>query len=167
VRTNFDSMLTAELLDEASSSYVRQYLFKRYGRWLMVACIVNAAGFSLALWLGAMHGPEIAVFGLVVLFGPAYLLSAYFFYPRSIAKRLKQRFLPITRYSVTSTAVEVTTKAGNLSRPWPRLKPVLEFPSFFILCFSPLLFFFIVVPKIALTSEALSILNERCARHVA
>jgi hypothetical protein len=158
----FDVPFTAELIDDAATSFVRQYLFKRYGRWLMLACVINAIGFALAVWLGGNEPLVIAWLGVVALVGPAYLIFAYFFYPARFATRLKPRFLPTAHFSLSSEVFGIRTQAGIASLPWSRVKSVLHFPSYFILVLSP--FAFCVLPKVGLPSEACEILLQRNAR---
>jgi len=160
----FEAPFTAEVIDHAATAFVRQYLFRKYGRWLVLACVVNAVGFFLALWLGANDPLVLAWVGAIVVLGPLYLVFVYVTYPGKFAARLKKLFLPSAHFSVSSESFGVRTSAGSATIPWSRVKSVLEFPSYLILVFSP--FAFSVLPKAALPPEAYQILREKSSSRV-
>lgn len=162
---DFDSLFTAELIDDAATSFVRHYLLARYGLLFVLACIINAAGFALSLWLRGSGASGAAWMltqlfdGAVVILGPIYLAYVYFGYPRKFAARLKQRLLPTTHFSLSPEAFGVRTRQGSIIVPWARVKSILEFPSYFLLVLTP--FAFTVIPKIGLPPEAFTDLEER------
>ena len=104
----FDAEYSPELIELAARTF-RDYLLKRYGPWLIAACIVNAVGLALSLWLGAKTDAILAGVVFIVVLGPVWLLYKYFVGPTQYAARLK-RFLPSHgRVSVGSEAVSLVT----------------------------------------------------------
>jgi hypothetical protein len=116
----FDSAFTSDLIDAASVSFVRGYLFRRYGRWLIAACLINAVGFGLVLWLGGNDGLVLAFITMIVVVGPAYLALFYFSYPRRFAERMKQRLMPRALAQASILAVPYS------NRSWARRSVLLE-----------------------------------------
>jgi hypothetical protein len=157
----FDSVFTTDLIDEASISFVRGYLFHRYGRLLIAACLINAVGFAFALWLGATDALLMAFVAFIVVMGPVYFASFYFFYPRRFAERLKKYLMPSAHFSLDASALSISTKKGSGTVPWSAVKAVLKYPAYFILVLSPIAFS--VIPKAGLPIDARRFLGEKGA----
>jgi len=161
---DFDSPFAPELLDQASTDFVRGFLFKRYGAWLVVACVVNLIGFALVLWLGGANAASMVFLAGIAVLGPVYLFWTYHFQSARIATRLKQYWVPAAHFSLGESAFSVTTSGGSASVPWSRVKALLEFPAYFMLVFSP--FAFIVLPKASLPEEGYKVVREKAAHAV-
>ena len=155
----FASAFTTDLIDAASVSFVRGYLFRRYGRWLIAACLINAVGFGLVLWLGGNDGLVLSFIALIVVMGPAYLALFYFFYPRRIADRMKQRLMPRAHFSFNESMFGFTNDVGTGAMAWSGVKAVVDHPTYFLLVFSPIAFS--VIPKAGMPVDALRLLEAK------
>lgn len=155
----FDAAFTPDLIDAASVSFVRGYLFRRYGRWLIAACVINAVGFGLVLWLGGNDGFVLAFIALIVVVGPAYFAFFYFSYPRRFAERTKQRLLPSVRFSFGESTFGFTNSAGTGTLAWSGVQAVLDYSEYFLLVLSPIAF--AVIPKAGMPVEALRLLEAK------
>ena len=155
----FDAAFTPNLIDAASVSFVRGYLFRRYGRWLIAACLINAVGFGLVLWLGGNDILVLAFIAMIVVIGPAYLALFYFSYPRRFAERMKQRVMPRTHYSFSESVFGFTNNTGTGTVAWSDVKAVLDHSAYFLLVFSPIAF--AVIPKVGMPVDALRLLEAK------
>ena len=162
-RIEFKPEYTPALLISSATALVRGYLFASYGKWLVVACVINAAGFTLGLWAGA-RGVPVWVVGAIALLGPLWLANFYFRYPARFASRASGAGL-VTRIALTPEKIELTTKDGSASFSWSRFKAVVEAPTAFLLVLSP--FAFLPLPKQGMPQEAISALTARKSRNVA
>jgi hypothetical protein len=147
----------------AATSFVRGYLFATYGKWLVLACAINAIGFSLVLWLGA-RGMAVWLLGAIALLAPVWLADFYFRRPAKIAARAG-RTEPATRIALTPEDIEVTTRSGSASLSWSKVRAVVEAPSAFLLVLSP--FAFLALPKGGMSQEAIALLEGRKSSNVA
>jgi len=161
----FEVTYTADIIDRAAESFVRRYLFARYGRRLALACIINAVGLSLAFWLGGNEPVVLSLLAAIVVLGPLWLFVFYWAYPQRFARRLKERLLPTAHFTISSQCVRVRTSAGSASVPWSRVQAVLEFPAYVIVVFAPLVFS--VLPSAGLPPEALEVLRTKGLARVA
>jgi YcxB-like protein len=153
----FDAEYSPELIRQAARTF-RDYLFKRYGPWLVAACIVNAIGLALSLRLGAETGAALTMVVFVVVLGPVWLLYEYFIGPSRYAARLK-RVLPASgRMSVGSESVSLVVRGQEAAIPWSMVKVVVETHALFLLVLSPFAFAF--VPKTGLPVEAYETLQS-------
>src|SRR4051812_475656 len=110
----FDAEYSPELIEQAARTF-RDYLFKRYGPWLVAACIVNAIGLALSLLLGAKPNAVLAGVAFIVLLSPVWLLYQYFIRPSQYAARLK-RVLPMHgRISISAEAVSLVVRGQEAS----------------------------------------------------
>lgn len=161
----FEAQYTSELIERAALAFVRQYLFRRYGRWLLLACIINAAGLALALGLGFRE--PAAVIGLIaiIVLGPLYLALVYLTYPAKFSGRLKQVLLPSAHFSMSVEKLQVRTNAGTVEVPWPGPGSLLERESFSLLALSPLAF--VIFPTASLPPSGRAILQRQGSARVA
>src|SRR5690349_4486459 len=83
----------AELLEAAARCFIKRY-FRGQGRWLLVACVVNAIGFAAGLALGANDSFSIAVMAFVVVIGPLYCAYLFALFPRRYAARAARLLVP-------------------------------------------------------------------------
>ena len=159
----FEAQFTPELLDEGARAFVRQFLARRYGVWLGVACLINLAGFTLALSLGA-SGPMLWFVGVVAIAGPAYLAWAYAFYSKRISERMQPHWLPLAHFTIGESELGVRTTSGTVSIPWVRVRAWLESASCIVLVLSP--FAFVILPKSALSAQAHKTVSAKVPRYV-
>lgn len=139
----FDVVYSQEIAADAAHSF-RDYRFKRYGRLMIAACIVNAIGLSTALWFGAQPRAVSTLFLYVLVIGsPMWLLYEHFVWPRRHVSRLLRLLPSPNRVSIGTESVSVTTQRGEAAIPWSRVKRVVETQSAFLLVLSPFLFLFI------------------------
>ena len=162
-RIEFEPEYTSAVLSSASTAFVRGYLFATYGKWLILACIINAAGFALVLWLGVRDISAWSV-GALALLGPVWLAHFYFHYPARFAARAT-RAEPATQIVLTPEKIEITTRSGSASFLWSKFRAVVEAPTAFLLVVSP--FAFLPLPKQGLPPEATSFLEKRRSSNVA
>ena len=162
-RVEFDPQYTSALLESAANSFVRGYLFRAYGRWLVLACIVNAAGFVMALLLGVRDAGA-WVSGAIALFGPLWLAHFYVYRPAKYAASAKRAEL-VTRVELSLEKIELTTRSRTASLSWSKFKAVVETPVAFLLVLSP--FAFLPLPKQGMSAEAVSFLEQRKSHNVA
>lgn len=154
----FDAEYSPELIDEAGRAF-RDYLFRRYGPWLVAACLINAMGLALSLWLGLETGPVLWGVVFIVVIGPVWLAYEYLFEPHRYAARLKRVLPSRGRLSVDSEAVSLVVRGQESKLPWSLVKVVVETQAFFLLVVSPFAFTF--VPKSGLPVEAYDTLRAK------
>jgi len=159
----FEPEYTSALLSAAATAFVRGYLFATYGRWLVMACIINAAGFGLIVWLGGGGGSAWFA-GALALIGPVWLANFYLRYPAKFATRAS-RSEPPTRIALTPDNVELISRSGSAKVPWSRFRAVVEAPTAFLLVVSP--FGYLPLPKQGMPPEAISLLHNRRSSNVA
>ena len=159
----FEPQYTPELLRSASTAFVRGYLFTTYGRWLVLACVINCMAFALVVWLG-LGGASVWSTGSVALLGSVWLAQFYVRYPARFAARATSAE-PITRIVLTAQSVEITTRSGCTNLSWSRFKAVVEAPTAFLLVASP--FAFLPLPKLGMPAEAVALLKNHKTKNVA
>jgi hypothetical protein len=156
----FEVPYTDELIDHAAAAFVRDYLFHTYGRWLILACIINLAGFLAVLWLGGSKVQVMLAFiAAIAVLGPVGLARIWFAYPRKIAERIKQRFIPSATFSMTEHDLSLKTSLGYSKVSLSRVKALLELPACLVLVFSP--FACLVIPTAALSADTDRFLRAR------
>jgi hypothetical protein len=154
----FDAEYSSELIAEASFTF-RDYLFRRYGRWLMAACVVNAIGLALSIWLGSNADSVLTGISVIVVLGPIWLAYKYFVGPSRYAARLKAMLPASGRTSVGSESVALVVRGKEVAIPWTLVKVVLETEGLFLLVLSPLSFVFI--PRRGLPTEVYETLHAK------
>jgi hypothetical protein len=161
----FDVVYSPEIARRAAETF-RNYRWKRYGPLMVIACIVNAIGLSVALWLGAQPGAASTLFvGFVVVLGPLWLLYEHFVWPSRYASKLVRVLPPSGRVSVARDSIFFTTRRRDAEIPWSKIKGVLETQSAFILVLSP--FAFVFIPRAGLPLDAYGALHARSQSKVA
>jgi len=161
----FEVVYSPEIAKRAAETF-RNYRWKRYGLLMVTACIVNAIGLTVALWLGAQLSATATFFIVfVVAVGPLWLLYEQFVWPARYASRLVRVLPPSGRVSVGADAISVATRAKDAEIPWSKITKVLETQSAFILVLSP--FHFVFVPRAGLPIEADGILHGKSHSKVA
>jgi hypothetical protein len=161
----FDVVYSPEIAKRAAEAF-RSYRWKRYGPLMVTACIVNAIGLAIAIWLGADLGKAATLFvGFVVVFGPLWLLYEHFVWPSRYASKLIRVLPPSGRVSVAPDAVSLATRDRDAEIPWAKIKRVLETQNAFILVLSP--FHFVFIPRIGLPIDADGALRARSQSKVA
>jgi hypothetical protein len=153
----FDAEYSPDLIELAAYTF-RDYQFKRYGPWLISACIVNAVGLALSLWLG-VTGALLAWVVFIVVIGPVWLLYKYFIAPSQYASKLKRNLPSHVPISVGSEAVSFVVRGQEATIPWSIVKAVVETQALFLLVLSPIASTF--VPKSGLPIEAYDMLHSR------
>ena len=162
-RVEFEPQYTSALLECSANSFVRGYLFRTVGKWLVLACVVNAAGFGLVLLLGVRDAG--AWFsGAIALLGPLWLAHFYVRRPARFAARAKRAELA-SRVGLSPEKIELTTRSGHSSVSWSNVRAVVETPVAFLLVLSP--FAFLPLPKQGMSSEAVAFLEQRKSHNVA
>jgi hypothetical protein len=157
--SSFEVTYSAEQVAAAAEVF-RDYQFKRYGRLLLLCCVINALGFALALWFGAPLDATMQFVAFVVVIGPVWLAYKYFAGPAIIAAKLRYVLAPAGRVTVGSASVSLPTRDGKqLELPWSRVKSVQEAESLFLLIVSPLWAYFL--PKLAMPAALLEELRAR------
>lgn len=154
----FEAEYSGELIEQAGRAF-RDYLFRRYGPWLIAACLINAIGLALSVWLGAPPGPILWGVVFVVVVGPVWLLYEYFVEPHRYAARLKRVLPSRGRVSINSEAVSFLVRGQESKLPWSSVKVVVETQAFFLLIVSPFAFTF--VPKSGLPVETYDTFRAR------
>ncbi len=154
----FDAEYSPELIEQAAHVF-RDYLFRRYGAWLVAACVVNAAGLALSLQLGAETGAALAAVVFVVVLGPMWLLYKYFVGPSQYAARLRGVLPTSGRMSVGPESVSLMVRGQEAAIPWSMVKLVVETEALFLLVLSPFACAF--VPRAGLPVEAYEALHKR------
>jgi hypothetical protein len=159
-----DATYDRKLLEAAATCYIRGY-FRGIGRWLLVACVINAIGFGAAIALGAKSGPVMWWVVFIVVAGPLYCAYLFWGFPRRYSSRAIRVFAPTTRISFTVATVEFSCGQGAASIPWGALTKVRECPTAFLLVLSQLIHSFMVVPKAGLPNEAREFLASKVVEH--
>jgi hypothetical protein len=154
----FDAEYSPALIEQAALMF-RDYRFRRYGRLLMAACIVNAVGFGLLLWLGAKSGPAFLFVLFIVVGGPVWLLYEHFVVPDRLAARLKRLLPQPMRVWVGKESICFVLRGREVVVRWSAVEDVLEAQTLFLFMRSP--FSFLVLPKAGLPAEAYGILHAR------
>jgi hypothetical protein len=154
----FDAEYSAELIEQAGHAF-RDYLFRRYGPWLIAACVINAIALALCLWLGVEAGPLLWVIVFVVVIGPVWLAYEYFIEPHRYAAKLRRVLPSHGRVSVDAEAVLFVVNGKESKLPWSLVKVVVETQAFFLLVVSPFAFTF--VPKSGLPGAAYDTLQAK------
>ena len=161
----FEAQFSPESMIAASLAF-RDYLFKQYGRLLIVACLINAAGLAFVYWSGAERGLAFYSLTLILLvLCPAWLLYKYFVGPRLQAARLQLMMPPRGNVSVNEDFVALPGKDGRDRHfPWSKTK-VIEHASLFLLVPSP--FFVYYVPKFGMPAVLQELFQAKAARSAA
>jgi hypothetical protein len=141
----FDIRYTPDLIDQATRVF-RDYRFKRYGALLIAACVVNAVGFGLVVWLREERSLlALLLLAFVVAVGPAWLLYEYFISPRRFAARLKRMLPDSARVAFAKQSISFAFDDQKVAVPWHDVKAVVETETLFLLVVSP--FTFLLLPK--------------------
>ncbi len=165
----FEAAYPTELIEQAARAF-RDYRFRRYGPWLIAACLVNGLGFALLAWVGTWPGvhldllPMVGV-GVIAAIGPIWLLYEYFVAPQRHAARLRAILPPYVRISLGPDALRVSAKGKEAAIPWPRIRAVVETNALFLLVLSPGAFGFI--PRAAMPMEAYEALHAKSGKGAA
>ena len=154
----FDAQYSPAVIEQAALMF-RDYRFRRYGRLLIGACIVNAVGFGFLLWLGAKPGPAFLFILFIVAGGPVWLAYEHFVFPGRLAGRLKRLLGQPMRVSIAKEFICFVLHGREVAIPWSAVQVVLEAQTVFLLMRSPFIFLF--VPKAGLPVEAYGILHAR------
>lgn len=165
----FEAAYSAELIEQAARAF-RDYRFRRYGPWLIAACLVNGLGFALLVWLDTWPGVHLGLLpmagvGAVAAIGPIWLLYEYFLAPRRHAARLKAILPPDVRISLRPDVLGVFAKGKEAAIPWSRIRAVVETNALFLLVLSPVAFGFI--PRAAMPMEAYEALRAKSGKGAA
>jgi hypothetical protein len=155
-----------EILVAAAQCFVKRY-FRGWGRWLLVACVINPIGFAVALAFGASDTLTIVAGGIVVIVGPLYCTYLFTLFPRRYASRVAGALVPGTQFSFTPWNFEMMAKERVSRIPWARIKEVWECAGAFLLVLSQFGVVFIVVPKTNLPQSAHEILVGKSKDHAA
>ena len=164
--TQFEAAYTPELIEDATRTFVSHH-FRHQGRWLVAACIVNALGFGVALWLGAKGILTTALIGFMVAVGPLYCIYLFTLFPRRYASRVSRFLVPTALVSLNVSALEISAKGRNARVPWASVKEVLALPAYFLLVISPFAMMFAIVPRAGIPSDVHEVLAQRARQHVA
>ena len=161
--TTFEVKYSPESAVDAASRF-QDDRFKRYGRLMIAACIINAIGVSAAIWLGARLEALSTLFLIVVVIvGPAWLLYERYVWPQRYASKLL-RVLPATgRISISDESISIATVRGDAVIPWSRIGRVLEAQSAFVLVLTP--FSFLFIPATDLPAEVGKGLRAKTVKH--
>ena len=161
----FQATYSNELFAAAANA-LRNYQFRRYGRLLILCCVINALGFAAALWSGAPFSTGMKFIAFVVATGPLWLAYKYFLGPGIIAARLRSVMPAIGPVTVGPSSIVLPLRDGKqLDLPWSMVKVVQETESLFLLVVTPLWAYF--VPKVAMPKELLDSLHTRAVASAA
>ena len=155
-----------ELLEAAAGCFIKQY-FRSQGRWLLVACVVNAIGLAAILALGAKASITIALVVVIVATGPLYCLYLLTLFPRRYASKAARFLVPTAQVSFTAATFEVSARDRVSRIPWTSIKEVWECPTAFLLVISQFAVIFVVVPKSQLHQAAHEYLAGKVISHAA
>jgi hypothetical protein len=154
----FETMYTPESIREAAYTF-RDYQFRHYGPLLIVACIVNAVGLTIALWFGMPRDAIFWFFVFVVVVSPMWLVYMYLGRPYLDAARLRMTLAPSGKVTVGPEGVVLPLHRGQLKLSWTRIKAVQEKDNLFLLVVSPLFSYF--VPTSGMPDSACELLRSR------
>ena len=136
---------TDRVIEQACGSFVRYFFSTRYGRLLVLASVVNAVGFALAVHFGVKDKFMLFVVGMIAALGPIYLSSLYFLFPKRTSAVLKQHLKPRAKVTVSSSGFGIAANGRAIALPWADVKAIREFPDYFLLVLARLAF--AVIPK--------------------
>src|SRR4051812_18274140 len=85
-----------EILEAAAQCFVKRY-FRGWGRWLLVACVINATGFAVNFAFGARDTLTIVLGAIIVIVGPLYCAYLFTLFPRRYASRVARSLVPGTQ----------------------------------------------------------------------
>src|SRR4051794_29674412 len=138
----FDTEYPTHLFKEAALAF-RDYQFKRYGRLMIVACLINALGLTSAMYFGASRDFTFYAFVFFVAMGPIWLLYKFYISPYTRAAMLRQVFAETGRVTVGSESIALPMRRGEVVFPWNNFSVVLEKQAFFLLAMTPFSFYFV------------------------
>ena len=145
------------ILEDSARSFVRHFFTTTYGRVLLIASAVNVFGFALVIFFGIRDWFMLFVVGMIAALGPVYLASLYFLYPRRIASALKERLQPAARVTVSPSGFGIAANGRTFALPWSDIKSIIEFPDYFVLIVSRLVF--TVISKKGLSEPSLELIR--------
>lgn len=154
---------TDTLIEQATQSFFRDFFSTTYGRVLMLACVVNVAGFVLIVAMGVRDRFMLFVIGMIAALGPLYLSIVYFYFPQKFSDVLKQRLQPAAKISLSSAGFGIAANGRAVTLPWSDVKRIREFPDYFILLTSR--FAFTIIPKQGLPAASQQLLRQISTRH--
>jgi hypothetical protein len=155
---SFDATYSFDSFRQAGRAF-RDYQFKRYGPLMIAACVINALGFAIALWLGAKFDLAMYFITFVVVISPVWLLYEYVLGPRMYELKLKMVLAASGRVTVGPEAVSLPGQRGEIIFPWSMIKVVVERPDFFLLVLSPFSSYF--VPRAGMPAMAYEVLHPK------
>jgi hypothetical protein len=164
--THFEVVYSRELLEDAARCFISKY-FRRDGRWLLPACVVNVIGIAAAIALGATETWMILGGTMVAVTGPLYCIYLFASFPKQYAANVTQTLAPRAELTFTDSTLEVLAKGKNAEIPWTSIKEVWECPAAFVLVFSQHGKVFAVIPKNDLPPLAHELLARKAGTHAA
>jgi hypothetical protein len=113
---------TDAVIEHAAKSFVQRFFKTTHGRLLMLACVINIAGFALGAYFVRDEWSMVFVVGLIAVLGPVYLAAIYFLFPRKFSASLKQGLKPSARVTITSSGFGVAARRRSYELLWSDVK---------------------------------------------
>jgi hypothetical protein len=160
---DFQATYSRELIEVGAKCFVRHH-FRHSGRWLLVACVVNALGFGALLWFDPKANLITALLGLLVVTGPLYCAYLFKLFPQRYASRLSSFLAPSARLSLNEFSLEISANGRKARVRWVSVKELLECPACFVLVIAPFAMLLVVVPNSSISADAHEFLKRKTQR---
>jgi YcxB-like protein len=140
----FEATCSDDVAYAAAKTLVGRHLRRFVGWKLVIASIINAGAFAVAIALG-VRGWVAIVMGLLIGASIIYWPFAYLFRPRKVARRVRNQYRSPVIVTADSARLQLTAQNRSVTLPWDDFREIAEYSGYFLLMRSASLG--IVLPK--------------------